>query len=168
MAHRMKTGRRSAAQGTRAAPGTCPGAAPAILRRSSVILCAALGLPGAAWSQAMADPTRPPPGYAAGEADTGAAAGGPVLQSVMISPSGSAAIISGEMVRIGQKFGDSVLVKVAETEVVLRGAGGLQVLKLHPGVDKRPSVPPAQAVKPRRGKSGEARAGRAAPRQGER
>jgi len=100
----------------------------------------------------MTDPTRPPPGFAAGDSEMAAGSGGPVLQSVMISASGSAAIISGEMVRLGQKYGDAVLVKVAESEVVLKSESGMQVLKLYPGVDKRSRAPAPAKAAPGRGR----------------
>jgi MSHA biogenesis protein MshK len=101
-------------------------------------LCLALLAPGAALAQ-LSDPTRPPEGLsgAAAGADAGDAGGGMVLQSVMISTAGRAAIINGVMVKLGQKYGDAVLVKVAENEVVLKGGAGTQVLKLYPAVDKR-------------------------------
>jgi MSHA biogenesis protein MshK len=108
-------------------------------------------VPSGAPAQAMSDPTRPPEGFAVGEPE--AAGGGPVLQSVMISAAGAAAIISGQMVKLGQKYGDAVLVKVAESEVVLKSETGLQVLKLYPGVEKRSSVPPFAKTAPRRGGS---------------
>jgi MSHA biogenesis protein MshK len=127
-------------------------------------MIAALGSAGAAWCQGMNDPTRPPSGIAAGDPDGAVAAGGPLLQSVLISPAGNAAIINGEMIRVGQKFGDAVLVKVAESEVVLRSGSGTQVLKLHPGVEKRMSAPPTAKAAPRRGKATSAPAGAAAPR----
>jgi MSHA biogenesis protein MshK len=94
--------------------------------------------PSTAVAQAMTDPTRPATGFAA-EAPEGAA--GDQLQSVMISPTRSAAIINGVTVRLGEKYGDAVLVRVAESEVVLRSGGVQQVLKIHPGVDKREIVP---------------------------
>ena len=125
----------------------------------------ALGVTSAAQCQGMNDPTRPPVGLAAGEPET--AAGGPVLQSVLIAPSGSAAIISGEMVRLGHKYGDAVLVKVAESEVVLKSGSGLQVLQLRPGIEKRASAPVARAraaPRPRRGAPSAAPEGPAAPR----
>jgi MSHA biogenesis protein MshK len=103
-------------------------------------LSAVLALvPAVASPQEMNDPTRPPTGFAAE-----AAADIPVgnrLQSVMISPTRSAAIINGVTVRLGEKYGDAVLVRVAESEVVLRSGGVQEVLKLHPGVDKREIVP---------------------------
>jgi MSHA biogenesis protein MshK len=104
-------------------------------------LCLALGAQTAA-AQLPNDPTRPPPGY-----DTAPAAGSEVegtgamtLQSVMISPTRKAAIISGVMVKLGEKYGDAVLIKVTENEVVLRSGNENQVLKLHPGVEKRDSA----------------------------
>ncbi len=87
-----------------------------------------------ALAQAMNDPTRPPAGYA--DAEAGVAGGGPVLQSVFISPTLRAAIISGEMVKLGGKLGSAKLVKVSESEVVLKDGEVSQVLKLYPGVDK--------------------------------
>jgi len=92
-------------------------------------------MPAVALAQAMTDPTRPPTGYA--EADVGMASGGPVLQSVLITPTLQAAIINGEMVKLGGKFGGAKLVKVSESEVVLKDGGESQVLKLYPGVEKR-------------------------------
>jgi len=99
--------------------------------------------PGTAMAQAMTDPTRPATGFAA-EAPEGAA--GDQLQTVMISPTRSAAIINGVTVRLGEKYGDAVLVRVAESEVVLRSGGVQQVLKIHPGVDKREIVPVSVAA----------------------
>ena len=116
-----------------------------LLPPSSFALCVVLAGGSAFAQSSMVDPTRPPPGFGSGDADA-APAGGPVLQSVIISASGSAAIISGETVKVGQRYGDAVLIKVAESEVVLKGAGGTQVLKLYPAVDKRAAAPePAKA-----------------------
>lgn len=106
--------------------------------------------PGAAFSQAINDPTRPPAGLAAEDDAGGDAGGGILLQSVMISPARKAAIINGVMVRLGEKYGDAVLVRVAESEVVLKSGDMRQVLKLHPGVEKRDSAPAATKGAPRR------------------
>ncbi len=83
------------------------------------------------------DPTRPAIGLAV-EAPEGAAAagGGNQLQSVMISPTRRSAIINGAVVELGGKYGDAVLMRVAEDEVVLRSGDSRQVLKLHPAVKK--------------------------------
>lgn len=126
-------------------------------------MIAILGVTGAASAQVAVDPTRPPDALAVNAADTDEAggAGGVMLQSVMISPTQKAAIISGVMVKLGEKYGDAVLVKVSENEVVLKSGDVQQVLKLHPGVDKREIVPVADKDTQRRGKT---RAGAAQPR----
>jgi len=109
-------------------------------------------MPAIAAAQAMSDPTRPPGAFATGEPEAGGdVAGGPVLQSVLISPTVKAAIISGETVKLGDKYGDAVLVKVAEAEVVLKSGDTTQVLKMYPGVEKRESAPAASKRAPRRG-----------------
>ena len=110
----------------------------------------ALGLalmpaPSTAMAQAMTDPTRPATGFVA-ESPEGAVAAVTQLQSVMISPTQSWAIISGVRVSLGEKYGDAVLVKVAESEVVLKSGNEQQVLKFYPGVVKRESVPVASAT----------------------
>jgi len=120
---------------------------------SFALLIALMGGMSSAVAQVTNDPTRPPVGYAAESPDVAVPAGGPTLQSVLISPSHKAAIISGVMVKEGDKFGDAVLVKVAENEVVLKSAGASQVLKLYPGVEKREIVP-GEKGGTRRGKSG--------------
>ena len=123
-----------------------PGLAPHL---SSLGMFAVLiSLPIAVSAQRITvDPTHPPVGLGAGAADAESdTAGGIRLQSVMISPTRSAAIINGVMVRLGEKYGDAVLVKVAESEVVLRSGGAQQVLKIHPGVEKREIVPVALAA----------------------
>ena len=94
---------------------------------------------GTVWAQVPNDPMRPPAAYVNG-GNGGSEAGGPVLQSVMISPTLKAAIINGEMVKLGGKLGNAKLVKVSESEVVLKSGDETQVLKMYPGVDKHASV----------------------------
>ena len=102
-------------------------------------------MPAVASAQITTDPTRPATGFVA-EVQEGAAAAGTQLQSVMISPTQSAAIINGVRVTLGEKYGDAVLVRVAESEVVLKSGSEQQLLKLHPGVEKREIVPVALAA----------------------
>lgn len=90
-------------------------------------------LPGQ--GQGVADPTRPPGGSEASSAE--AVMSGPVLQSVMLSPSRKVAVISGEMVVLGGKYGSARLVKLTESEAVLKNGQEVTVLRLHPRVDKR-------------------------------
>jgi hypothetical protein len=53
------------------------------------------------------------------------------------------------MVKLGGKYGDAVLVRVAENEVVLKSGNASQVLRLHPGVDKREVKPAVVKYAPR-------------------
>jgi MSHA biogenesis protein MshK len=62
---------------------------------------------------------------------------GPVLQSIILSPTRRAAIISGQLIERGAYYGDLVLADVAQDHVLLRGASGTQLLKLYPGTEKR-------------------------------
>jgi len=97
---------------------------------------------GSAAAEQLSDPTRPPfelvPGLAGGGAakDAGETARTPTqgLQSVIISPQREAAIINGIEVEVGAKYGDAVLIVVAETCVVLMGPQGRQVLHMFPSV----------------------------------
>ena len=76
------------------------------------------------------------------------------LQTVVIAPGRDAAIINGVMVKIGGKYGDAVLERVAEDRVVLRTGTARQELRLHPGVEKvslaraEPVAPPAAKSAP--------------------
>lgn len=121
-----------------------------------VLLAAAMLLvPMAALSQELADPTQPPAGLAV-QAPAGApvSAGAPnQLQSVIISPKRKAAIINGVVVELGGKYGDALLTKVAEDEVVLRSGTSWEVLKLYPAVDKVRSAPAAATGATRNAKS---------------
>ena len=87
------------------------------------------------------DPTRPPAILTpeAQQGDKVPAASGPVLQSILISPTRVVAIISGETVRQGDKFGEFRVVKITEEEVVLRSGSQLQTLKLFPDIEKIPA-----------------------------
>jgi MSHA biogenesis protein MshK len=115
-------------------------------RAVALALALTLFSSGAA-AQVMNDPTRPPPGYDAAEPDTGDSGGGIMLQTVLITPTQKAAIINGVLVKLGEKYGDAVLIAVAENEVVLRSGGARQVLKLHPAVNKRESDAAAGTVR---------------------
>lgn len=129
-------------------------------RRKIFSIAALAGLAGtagilletAAQAESLPDPTRPPSVGSVGSSASGPVAGqgGPTLQSVIISPTRKAAIIDGETVELGGGYGDAKLVKVSESEVVLKTAEGLQTLKLFPGVEKRLPVPPRGGDKPKR------------------
>lgn len=97
-----------------------------------IVPCAAV----TAGAQGLTDPTRPP-GVLSGPAIDGAAGGGPVLQSVMLSPGRKVAVISGKMVVLGGRYGSARLVKLTESEAVLKDGAETTVLKLFPLVEKR-------------------------------
>jgi len=105
--------------------------------RALVMLVAAFVLP--AQAETLVDPTRPPPSVSPGDAHGAnpAAQSGPVLQSILISPVRTVAIISGQTVRVGDRIGDAQVAKITENEVILRSGKGLQTLKLFPSVEKR-------------------------------
>ena len=104
-----------------------------------ILLLTALSLWCAIGSaQTLRDPTRPPAGL--GPVQAGAVqapSSGPVLQSIILSPTRRAAIISGHLIERGAYYGDLQLAEVAQDHVLLRGASGTQLLKLYPGTEKR-------------------------------
>jgi MSHA biogenesis protein MshK len=145
-------GTRDKGQGTRVGARS---AASSFIHFSFLALGFAMLAPGPVLAQSGNDPTRPPVGFDTGVAEGDAAdgGGGITLQSVMISPTGRAAIINGVMVRQGEKYGDAVLVRVTESEVVLKSGSESQVLKLYPGVEKRAAAQSPAKGAPRKRKA---------------
>ena len=87
----------------------------------------------------------------------GAAAYQPAgLQSILISKTRRAAIIDGENVELGGKYGDAKLIEVNEGHVVLRGVQGRRVvMTLFPDVKitgKKQTKPPSPPGEARSGK----------------
>ena len=111
-------------------------------------------------AQAQFDPMRPPPGMAevARPAEnTPPGEAGLAVQSVILRKGMQPlALIGGETVTIGSPVGDGKVISIGETEVVLSGPGGRQVLKLNPEVDKtvRQPAPAKAAEKPAQPESG--------------
>ncbi|CAN5905461.1 hypothetical protein BH11PSE12_BH11PSE12_33050 [soil metagenome] len=100
-----------------------------------LLMCALAPL---AMAEILSDPTRPPASFGIAKAtDAQMAASGPTLQSVLISSGRKVAVISGQVVNLGGKFGDAQVVKITESEVVLLTGNNLQTLKLFPNVEKR-------------------------------
>jgi hypothetical protein len=100
-------------------------------------------------AEALPDPTRPAIDLNSTGAG-GVAEAVPVdsvshgLQSIIISAQYRAAIINGEMVSLGGKSGDSRLVEVRESSVVLQNAQGRRVLELFPKVSIKKNEAPRQ------------------------
>jgi hypothetical protein len=89
------------------------------------------------------DPTRPAGVLVTpGAAGTVGAAVVPVesgVQTVILRPKGkSAAVIGGQYVEVGGKLGDKRVVKITESEVVLQGEGGREIMKVTPDIEKVP------------------------------
>lgn len=114
--------------------------------RHPLVLLAGLVASSMAPAQ-VADPMRPPEGVAAA-ADGGSAA--PPLQSgvqtVIVRPKGkSVALINGKQVSVGDTLGDKKVVKISEKEIVLKAAGGREVIKVMPSIEKIPVKQPSAA-----------------------
>jgi MSHA biogenesis protein MshK len=123
----------------------------------SACLLAAAGAAGAApvsaAMQDMPDPMRPPAALGASrDTAAGAASGGPVLQSVLISPLRKIAIVDGQTVAVGDKVGDAKVVHISEGEVTLQSGTGVSTLKLFPNIEKQVSSARGNAVADKRNK----------------
>jgi hypothetical protein len=104
---------------------------------SALLLAAAALLPVAtAAAEVLADPTRPPASMTPqGTVETPRR---PLLQSIIITPRGRAAIIDDEHVELHARFRDAEVAQITESEVVLRSKTGIETLRMYPGVEKTP------------------------------
>lgn len=112
------------------------------MMRSRVFLAGLAAVLGAdAVVAQVSDPTRPPGAMSAPEAAGGAAAPAQTgIQTVILRPGGkSSAVINGVHVALGDKLGDKRVVKISESEVVLKGEGGREVIKVTPDIEKVPT-----------------------------
>lgn len=111
-----------------------------ILIRAYLGLCLALGGSGVFAQRPILDPMRPPAAYSSDPQDAEGDDRGPlpaVLQSVIVPSKGKpVAIIGGLQVRLGDKFGESRLVRLSEQGAVLVGPNGTEHLPLTPMVEK--------------------------------
>lgn len=108
-----------------------------------IFLLTALVFGSAAQAAPFADPTQPPntTGTASDPLSTG-----PRVESILIAPDRRLAVINGEQVTLGSKLGVGAVVRITETEVVVRGPDGEQTFSLFPGV-RRPSTAPTKRGK---------------------
>ena len=108
---------------------------------TAMLLC----LPQITAAESLPDPTLPAIDLNGSGADTVVIETAPKgLQSTIISPQYRAAIINGETVILGGKYGDSRLVEVRESSVVLQNAQGRRVMELFPKVNIKNSEPARQ------------------------
>ena len=87
------------------------------------------------------DTTRPAGNQVTAEGGSGVSA--PVesgVQTVILRPGGkSAAVINGQYVVVGGTFGDKRVLRITESEIVLKGESGREVIKVMPSVEKTPA-----------------------------
>lgn len=110
---------------------------PTLLARAfavCILSSACGGITGAAES-APVDPTRPP-SYAGDAAGGGTPGQVRVVQSVLIAPGRTNAVIDGVTVRVGSRVGDAKVVKIDESGVILSTGGKLESLRLFPFAQK--------------------------------
>lgn len=101
-------------------------------RLAGAVLCAFFtAMP--AQAENLPDPTRPPAALGANAGDA-AVYQGPTVQSIYVSPSRREAVIDGQAVRPGDRFGSETVVGIAENAVVLREGKELRVLRLFPNL----------------------------------
>lgn len=109
-------------------------AAAATLRKRGVIGLLVLAGSAAA-APGLPDPTRPPTGFgAATEPLRTTVATGPVLQSVLISPTRTVAVINGKSLKVGEQFGAARIVKISENEVVMQDGRQVRTLRIFPNI----------------------------------
>lgn len=109
--------------------------------RYTAILCAMAAMVAAmtgVQAQVLTDPTRPP-AATAGAPYAPDETPGTQLQSILLSSGRKVAVINGSMIPLGGMVGEAKVVKISETEVVLKKGDETEVLKLFPNVDKQPS-----------------------------
>lgn len=124
-----------------------------MMRRAlrSVFAFALTGFVGVATVLAQApDPTRPPDALLAPATEGGAGkAVESGVQTVILRPGGkSGAVINGQYVEVGGKLGDKRVLKITESEVVLKGESGREVIKATPAIEKVPTRKTAAAKRP--------------------
>ncbi len=109
-----------------------------VRRVTIAALCVWGALASPVAAEVLLDPTRPP-AFIGEKPEQGndKASIAPELQSVLISPARRVAIINGQTVQLGEKYGEARVVKITENEVILRNGRDTQVLKLFPHVEKR-------------------------------
>ena len=104
--------------------------------RAAIAVALALGAM-AAQAAPMADPFRPPREIEAAPGDAGKPMSAPRLESVLIAPDRRLAVINGQQYLEGERFGDGRVLRISESEVVIRRPDRDERLKLFPEGAKR-------------------------------
>ncbi len=127
----------------------------------SMLLVVFMGLSGAVHAKgtangsASADPTRPPAILTEEEPNEDASKKEPPpsgLQTVILRKGAKPlAIINGQTVKLGEKVGDARLVSLSETQAILQGPDGREVLRLMPAAERKAVIPPQPRKDSKRG-----------------
>lgn len=106
------------------------------MARYLIVLMVCCGFSGGGFAASVvSDPMRPPAVLGASVESDSTAATSPLLTSILLPKKGRAsAIIGGQMVRVGDQVGESKVVRITGSEVVLKSATGLEHLSLTPDV----------------------------------
>jgi len=104
----------------------------------------------------LPDPTRPAAALMTQDLAGGVgAAADSGVRTVILRPAGkSAAVVDGQYVEVGGKLGDMRVLKITESEVVLAGESGREVLKATPAIEKVPARKKAAAKRRTRENTG--------------
>jgi hypothetical protein len=102
-----------------------------------IVLLVMLFIATTAAAQILQDPTRPSDkSLLSSKSDALELASGPVLQAVLIAKNRKIAMINGQAVKLNGSFEGQTLIRLSETEAVLRKGAVLQTLKLFPQFEK--------------------------------
>lgn len=112
--------------------------------KRAIAILSALSAAAVVQAAPFADPMRPPSIL---ESAVPMAAGGPRLESVLIAPDRRIAVINGQQVTVGGKVGAAEVVRITESEVVIRSAEGTATLKLVPQYATRAPIPEKRTSK---------------------
>jgi MSHA biogenesis protein MshK len=110
---------------------------------ATAVLLAAATAPLACEAQAFPDPMRPPAEFVQQATESRGSEtppDRPVLESILFSDQRRMAMISGKMVKVGDKVGPAVVTKITEEAVVLRADGKLETIRMFPNLEKRVSA----------------------------
>lgn len=120
-----------------------------------IIIACAICMVRPAFAEDLNDPTRPPAMEGAAGADVAQPSDlAPVLQAVTLSKSRRVAVISGQEVALGGKFGDATLIRLTDSKAVLRSPDGtLQTLSMYGRVEKKVLTPAPAKRKQRANKN---------------
>lgn len=86
----------------------------------------------------MTDPTRPPPGFST-QGSVQVAEPPLLVTSVFLMGERPYALVDGMTVRVGDRLGDGRVNRIEEQGVWLKTRAGKRLLRLVPGIDKKPA-----------------------------